>query len=61
MYKDRSAEIINEQREESQTMSLWWLRNKAFLHIVDPVLCAAKKMAAHFNSLISQRPGQSRE
>lgn len=46
MYKDRGAEIINEQREESQTVSLWWLRNKAFLHIVDPVLCAARKMAA---------------
>lgn len=31
-------------------MLMYGLRDKAFLHITDPVLCTAKEMAAHFNS-----------
>lgn len=62
MYKDSGAEIINEKkRGELETVLLYGLRDKAFLHIIDPVLCTAKKMAAHLNSLISQQTGHSGE
>lgn len=41
-------------------MLLNGLRNKAFLHISDPVLYTAKKMAAQFNSHFTANRTQRR-
>lgn len=42
MYTDRGAEIINEQIGELGDYLIVRLRDKAFLHIIDPVMCRAR-------------------
>lgn len=54
MYTDRGAEIINEQIGELGDYLVVRFRDKAFLHIIDPVMCRARDgsslQLSHFTS-----------